>query len=224
MSETKEFSVSTNGDRWSLETSDGETVVRHTANEPSGGHQTLTALATFLEERAGKPEHAALLQVLGQTQNEIEQQLRGHETDTSSHRTAMEYLRLGGQRLAKVDDDIVSTRTWDGEPPEAKAYWQANVEPLDEKGRREVALHLPSISDANPRPENIMVDERKDPGSDASRSDPETADQAREDLKKQAKKGMEKAMRADKSDGADIRPEQDPAEGSREVIERDLSR
>jgi hypothetical protein len=51
MSETKEFSVSTNGDRWSLDT----------ANEPSGGHQTLTALATFLEERAGKPEHAALL-------------------------------------------------------------------------------------------------------------------------------------------------------------------
>ncbi|TCQ97161.1 hypothetical protein [Neorhizobium sp. JUb45] len=69
-----------------------------------------------------------------------------------------------------------------------------------------------------------MVDERKDQGSDASRSDPETADQAREDLKKQAKKGIEKAMRADKSDGADIRPEQDPAEGSREVIERDLSR
>ena len=65
-----------------------------------------------------------------------------------------------------------------------------------------------------------MVDQRKDQGSDASRTDPETADQAREDLKKQA----EKAMRRERSNGADSHPEQDPAQGSPEVIERDLSR
>ncbi|WP_245571225.1 hypothetical protein [Neorhizobium alkalisoli] len=90
MSEIKGFSVSTNGDRWSLEMSEGETVVLHTANEPSGGHQTRTALADFLKERAGKPEHAALLQVLGQSQDEVEHQLGADETETSSHKAAME--------------------------------------------------------------------------------------------------------------------------------------
>lgn len=74
MSETKEFSVSSN-DRWSLEVDDGQMTVVHKANAPSGGHETRTSLADFLEEHAGKPEHSALLQVLGQSQNEIENQL-----------------------------------------------------------------------------------------------------------------------------------------------------
>ncbi|NLR97425.1 hypothetical protein HGP17_11385 [Rhizobium sp. P38BS-XIX] len=84
MSEAKEFSVSSNGDRWSLEVLDGDMTVIHKANEPSGGHETRTALAAFLEERAGKPEHAALLQVLGQSRDEIEDQLKPDETDTRS--------------------------------------------------------------------------------------------------------------------------------------------
>ncbi len=80
MSEAKEFSVSSNGDRWSLEVLDGDMTLIHKANEPSGGHETRTALAAFLEERAGKPEHAALLQVLGQSRDEIEDQLKPDET------------------------------------------------------------------------------------------------------------------------------------------------
>ena len=147
MSEIKEFSVSANGDRWSLETSDGEAYVIHMGNEPSGGHETRLPLAGFLKEREGSPEHSALLQVLGQSHNEIEHQLGEMEVETFSHKTAMDYLRLGGRRLAKIDDNIVSTRAWEDEPAEAEAFWQTWVEPLDEKAQREVILHLPSISD-----------------------------------------------------------------------------
>ncbi len=146
MSETKQFSTSTNGDQWSLDTTDGETVVVHRGNMPSGGHETRTPLAVFLEQSVGKPEHTALLQVLGQSQEEVEHQLQADDTETPSHKTAMEYLRLGGRRLAKVDDNIVSVRSWEDDPSEAEAYWQAHVEPLDHQKRQEVALHLPSIS------------------------------------------------------------------------------
>lgn len=147
MGETKQFSNSTNGDRWSLDETDGETVVVHTGNGPSGGHQTRTPLAVFLEQSVGKPEHTALLQVLGQSQDEVAQQLQADDIETHSHKTAIEYLRLGGRRLAKVDDNIVSVRSWEDDPSEAEAYWQAHVEPLDHEKRQEVALHLPSISD-----------------------------------------------------------------------------
>lgn len=147
MSEIKEFSVSANGDRWSLNMSGGETVVLHMGNEPSGGHESRTPLADFLKDRAGKPEHAALLQVLGQSQDEVEHQLGEDDVETLSHQIAMEYLRLGGRRLAKVDDNIVSTRSWEVEPAEAAEFWEAQVEPLDEKAQREIILHLPSISD-----------------------------------------------------------------------------
>jgi hypothetical protein len=73
--------VSTNGDRWCLDMNDGEVVVLHIGNEPSGGHETRTPLAVFLEERVGKPEHAALLQVLGQSRDEVEDQLGEAEVD-----------------------------------------------------------------------------------------------------------------------------------------------
>ncbi|UXT49601.1 hypothetical protein FY136_10260 [Agrobacterium tumefaciens] len=84
MSETKEFSVSSNGDRWSLEVEDGHMTVVHKANVPSGGHETRTSLADFLEEHAGKPEHSALLQVLGQSQSEIQNQLGTEVTEDTS--------------------------------------------------------------------------------------------------------------------------------------------
>lgn len=176
MNEVKEFSVSPNGDRWCLDMSAGQAVVLHMGNEPSGGHETRTTLADFLKEREGKPEHAALLQVLGQSRDEVEHQLGGEEAETTSYRTAMEYLRLGGRRLAKVDDNIVSTRAWEDEPPEASAYWNSQVEPMDEKSQREVML-------------TVMGDDQKNLGSDASRTDPETAVRARVELEKQAKRG-----------------------------------
>jgi hypothetical protein len=67
--------------------------------------------------------------------------------ETSSKKLADEYLRLGGRRLAKIDDNIVSTRRWDGDAPEAEAFWQANIEPLGEKERHDVEVHLPTIND-----------------------------------------------------------------------------
>lgn len=68
-----------------------------------------------------------------------------------------------------------------------------------------------------------MTDEKKDQGSDALRSDPDNADRAREDIKRQAERGIEKAMRGDPTPPLEEHPEQDPAEGSREVIDRDLA-
>ncbi|MBB6165221.1 hypothetical protein HNQ72_005067 [Rhizobium wenxiniae] len=51
--------------------------------------------------------------------------------------------------MAKVDDNIVNIREWETDPMDAEAFWQANVEALAEREKREVFLHLPSISDAD---------------------------------------------------------------------------
>lgn len=67
--------------------------------------------------------------------------------ETPSLKLAEEYIRLGGRRRAKVDDNIVSTRAWEPDTPEAAAFWKAQVETLDQKSRDEVELHLPSIVD-----------------------------------------------------------------------------
>jgi len=155
MSDKQDFSVSSNGDRWSLEKDpvSGETVVVHEANAPSGGQITRTPVANFLSQNVGKPEYEALLQILGPSKLDPNSPLRGESGEsgesgeTPSYATAMRYLNLGGKRRAKVDDNIVSTRSWSDDPSEAEEFWQANVETLDEKGRREIALHLPSISD-----------------------------------------------------------------------------
>jgi hypothetical protein len=59
---------------------------------------------------------------------------------------ATEYQRLGGRRLAKMDDNIVDTRKWDDEPAEASAFWRENVENLDSESQAEVVSHLNSIN------------------------------------------------------------------------------
>lgn len=66
---------------------------------------------------------------------------------THAAELATQYLRLGGRRLSKVDDNHVTTRIWESEPPEAEAFWRENIEPLDERQRREVMTLLPSISE-----------------------------------------------------------------------------
>lgn len=66
---------------------------------------------------------------------------------TQSLKLAEEYMRLGGRKLAKIDDNIVSTRQWEIDTPEAQAFWREKIEPMDEKDRREVEVHLASISD-----------------------------------------------------------------------------
>lgn len=66
---------------------------------------------------------------------------------THAAELAKEYLRLGGRRLSKVDDNHVTTRIWERETPEAEAFWAKNIEPLDERHQREVITLLPSISE-----------------------------------------------------------------------------
>jgi hypothetical protein len=135
MTDGKTFSLSANGDSWSLETdpSTGQAIVLHTANASSGGHETRSTIDRFLEVSVGKPEHDSLLQILGRTEDLDPQP--NDSLQTPSYDTAMGYLELGGRRLAKVCY--------------AEAFWQANVEALGEREKREVFLHPPSISDAD---------------------------------------------------------------------------
>jgi hypothetical protein len=149
MTDGKTFSLSANGDSWSLETdpSTGQAIVLHTANASSGGHETRSTIDRFLEVSVGKPEHDSLLQILGRTEDLDPQP--NDSLQTPSYDTAMGYLELGGRRLAKVDDTIANSREWEMDPMDADAFWQANVEALGEREKREVLLHLPSISDAD---------------------------------------------------------------------------
>jgi len=149
MTDGKTFSLSANGDSWSLETdpSTGQAIVLHTANASSGGHETRSTIDRFLEVSVGKPEHDSLLQILGRTEDLDPQP--NDSLQTPSYDTAMGYLELGGRRLAKVDDNIANSREWEMDPMDADAFWQANVEALGEREKREVLLHLPSISDAD---------------------------------------------------------------------------
>lgn len=42
---------------------------------------------------------------------------------TETRKLAEEYLRLGGRRKSKIDDNIVNTRLWEDEPAEASKFW-----------------------------------------------------------------------------------------------------
>ena len=65
---------------------------------------------------------------------------------TPSAKLAADYVRLGGGRLAKIDDNHLSTRAWEHETPAAEAFWNAHIASLDEKRRDEVISHLPTIN------------------------------------------------------------------------------
>lgn len=56
------------------------------------------------------------------------------------------YLALGGVRKAAADDNQISTRVWENEPPDAADYWERNVASLPDVRRKEVESLLPSIS------------------------------------------------------------------------------
>ncbi|TDK39308.1 hypothetical protein E2F50_04090 [Rhizobium deserti] len=66
--------------------------------------------------------------------------------ETETLKLAKEYVRLGGQRRAIMDDNISDTRKWESDNPEAEAFWNQNIKPLDEDRLREVESHLPSIN------------------------------------------------------------------------------
>lgn len=67
MQDLKQFSMSSNGDVWFLgkRDTDGEAIVLHRANPSSGGHETETLVADFLNIRPFGPEREALLEILG---------------------------------------------------------------------------------------------------------------------------------------------------------------
>ncbi len=59
---------------------------------------------------------------------------------------AKEYLRLGGRRLLVMDDNILSTNSWEADPPEAETFWKREIETLEPRQRSEVMSFLPSIN------------------------------------------------------------------------------
>ena len=148
MDNLQEFAVSSNGDQWFLakDPITEQVVVLHRGNRSSGGHETRTPVEAFLNQRPRGPEQDALLAVLNKKddQHRVQQSVANK---TASLKLAEEYMRLGGRRRAKVDDNIVSTRQWEDEPAEANAFWKENIEPMDVRQRQEVELHLPSIND-----------------------------------------------------------------------------
>ncbi len=68
------------------------------------------------------------------------------ENITDVRKIAEEYMRLGGRRKSKIDDNITRVRAWEDDPPEAEAFWVEHIQPLDEETRRNVEFFLPSIN------------------------------------------------------------------------------
>ncbi|OWV72512.1 hypothetical protein ATY76_06715 [Rhizobium sp. R339] len=67
-------------------------------------------------------------------------------SETQSLRLAKEYLRLGGNRRSKIDDNITTVRHWKEDPPEAERFWQERVETLSKDERKQVEDFLPTIN------------------------------------------------------------------------------
>jgi hypothetical protein len=65
---------------------------------------------------------------------------------TPSLELAREYMRLGGHRRAVIDDNLVSTRRWEEDSPEAKTFWAERIDTLPPEKRKEVELFLPTIN------------------------------------------------------------------------------
>lgn len=65
---TRHVYRSANGDRWLLitDTTSGEQIVRHEANQSSGGHATDMGVRDFLDIGGSGPEFAALRGLLGE--------------------------------------------------------------------------------------------------------------------------------------------------------------
>lgn len=68
---------------------------------------------------------------------------------TETRKLAEEYLRLGGTRQVMIDDNKTFVRQWEHEPEEAEAFWQKNIENLDDERRDGVAFFLPSVNSEN---------------------------------------------------------------------------
>ena len=62
---------------------------------------------------------------------------------------ADEYRRLGGKRLAVIDDNLGSSREWEDDPIEAARFWDEKIAVLADRERRDVETFLPSVSEAD---------------------------------------------------------------------------
>ncbi|MFK0334392.1 hypothetical protein ACIQUB_25100 [Rhizobium sp. NPDC090275] len=72
--------------------------------------------------------------------------------ENSSKQLADEYIRLGGRRVAVIDDNLGSSRDWEGDPPEAAEFWKERVASLSDRERRDVETFLPSLNDEHQEP------------------------------------------------------------------------
>lgn len=59
---------------------------------------------------------------------------------------AAHYLLLGGQRKTALDDNEISLRLWETEPPEAERFWMENIASLSRQKRQELETFLPTIN------------------------------------------------------------------------------
>lgn len=66
--------------------------------------------------------------------------------ETRSSKLASEYVRLGGKRKAKLDDNMTSLRHWEGDSQEAEAFWQNSIASLDADEQEQVIKLLPSMN------------------------------------------------------------------------------
>jgi hypothetical protein len=66
--------------------------------------------------------------------------------DPPTKKLADEYLRLGGKRLLVMDDNDLTTRSWEPDTPEADLFWKQKVQSLPDNRRTEVLSYLPSIN------------------------------------------------------------------------------
>lgn len=62
---------------------------------------------------------------------------------------ADECWRLGGSRIAVIDDNLGSTRDWEGDPPEAARFWNERISYFSAREMRDVETFLPSLNDAD---------------------------------------------------------------------------
>lgn len=68
--------------------------------------------------------------------------------ENASKRLADECRSLGGRRIAVIDDNLGSSREWDGDPPEAARFWDDHIANLPAEKMRDVGTFLPSVTEA----------------------------------------------------------------------------
>ena len=71
--------------------------------------------------------------------------------ENASKLLADEYRLLGGRRVAVIDDNLGSSRDWDGDPPEAAKFWNERIASLPAREKRDVVTFLPSLDNESER-------------------------------------------------------------------------